>query len=87
MYYIVECWKLCWKRWIPFFDPEEFTEEFEAMTKTAEKVQRKTLRKILEENGRTKYLQKCCLDEKTNLHSFAQCVPVVSFLNSHRRAH
>lgn len=60
------------------FDPAKFIEEFEAMTKNAGKVQKETLRIILEENGRTEYLQKCGLDGKTDPLSFAQCVPVVS---------
>lgn len=60
------------------FYPEEFIKEFEAMTKNAGKVQEETLRKILEANGRTEYLQKCGLDGKADPRSFTQCVPLVS---------
>lgn len=60
------------------FDPEKIIEEFEAMTKDAGRVQKETLRKILEQNGKTEYLQKWGLDGKTDPISFARCVPLVS---------
>lgn len=60
------------------FDPEKIIEEFEVMTKDAGRVQKETLRKILEQNGQTEYLQKWGLDGKTDPLSFAQCVPLVS---------
>lgn len=37
------------------FDPEDVVAEFEAMTRDAERVQRETLKRILEENGETEY--------------------------------
>nr|AIC64081.1 JAR1 [Gentiana rigescens] len=60
------------------FDPEDVVNEFEAMTKDAERVQRDTLRKILEENGGTEYLQQWGLDGKTDPESFKACVPIVT---------
>ncbi|KAK1364255.1 jasmonic acid-amido synthetase JAR1-like [Heracleum sosnowskyi] len=60
------------------FDPEKIIEEFEAMAKDAGRVQKETLRKILELNGETEYLQKWGLDGKTDPVSFARCVPLVS---------
>lgn len=60
------------------FDPKEFIEEFEALTKDAGRVQKDTLRKILEENGTSEYLQKWGLDGKTDPESFAECVPLAT---------
>ncbi|WOH09532.1 hypothetical protein DCAR_0728989 [Daucus carota subsp. sativus] len=60
------------------FDPERVIEEFEAMTKDAGRLQKETLRKILEQNGKTEYLQKWGLDGKTDPLSFTRCVPLVS---------
>lgn len=60
------------------FDPENFIQEFEALTRDAGRVQKETLRKILEENCTTEYLQKCGLDGKTDAESFAKCVPLVT---------
>jgi jasmonic acid-amino synthetase len=60
------------------FDPEEIIEEFEMLTKDAERVQRETLHKILEANGRAEYLEKWGLDGRTDLESFKACVPLVT---------
>ncbi|KAL6982009.1 Jasmonoyl--L-amino acid synthetase jar4 [Sarracenia purpurea var. burkii] len=60
------------------FDPDELIEEFEMVTKDAERVQRDTLQKILEENGRTEYLQKWGLNGRTDPESFKACVPLVT---------
>ncbi|XP_057464097.1 jasmonoyl--L-amino acid synthetase JAR4-like [Actinidia eriantha] len=60
------------------FDPEEVIEEFEMLTKDAERVQRETLQKILEENGRTEYLQKWGLNGRTDPGSFKACIPLVT---------
>ncbi|GMP43727.1 hypothetical protein CsSME_00012978 [Camellia sinensis var. sinensis] len=60
------------------FDPEDIIEEFEMLTKDAEKIQRETLQKILEENGRTEYLQKWGLNGRTDPESFKACVPLVT---------
>lgn len=61
---------------------EEFKkliEEFEAMTKDAERVQEECLEKILEENGSTEYLQKLGLNGRTDQESFKACVPIVTY--------
>ncbi|KAF5953125.1 hypothetical protein HYC85_011069 [Camellia sinensis] len=60
------------------FDPEDIIEEFEMLTRDAEKIQRETLQKILEENGRTEYLQKWGLNGRTDPESFKACVPLVT---------
>ncbi|KAK3008306.1 hypothetical protein RJ639_013570 [Escallonia herrerae] len=60
------------------FDPREVIEEFELLSKDAERVQTETLRKILEENGGAKYLQKWGLDGRTDPESFKACIPLVS---------
>ena len=60
------------------FDPEEVIEEFEMLTKDAERVQRETLQKILEENGRTEYLKKWGLNGRTDPVSFKACIPLVT---------
>ncbi|XP_059312514.1 jasmonoyl--L-amino acid synthetase JAR4-like isoform X1 [Lycium ferocissimum] len=60
------------------FDPEEVIEEFEALTKEAGKVQEETLKKILEENGGTGYLQQWGLNGRTDSESFKACVPLVT---------
>lgn len=59
-------------------DPEEIIQQFEAMTKDAEKVQKETLRKILDENGRAEYLQKWGLNGRTDPESFITCVPLAT---------
>lgn len=60
------------------FDPEEFIEEFEALTRDAGRVQNETLKKILQENERTEYLQKWGLNGKYDRKSFAELVPIVT---------
>jgi jasmonic acid-amino synthetase len=60
------------------FNTEEIIEEFEAVTKDAERVQRETLKKILTENGGTEYLQKWGLNGKTDPESYTSCVPLVT---------
>ena len=60
------------------FDPAEIIEEFEILTKDAERVQRETLQKILEENGRTEYLKKWGLNGRTDPGSFKACLPLVT---------
>ncbi|KAJ8900676.1 hypothetical protein K2173_025453 [Erythroxylum novogranatense] len=59
-------------------NPDRLIEEFEAMTKDAENVQRETLKKILEENGSAEYLQNLGLDGRTDPASFKACVPIVT---------
>ncbi|KAK4476352.1 hypothetical protein RD792_015501 [Penstemon davidsonii] len=60
------------------FDPETIIEEFEALSKDAERVQRETLEKILEENGETEYLQRSGLNGRTDPNSFKAFVPLVT---------
>lgn len=60
------------------FDQEKVIEEFEALTKDAERVQRETLKKILEENGSAEYLQSLGLNGRTDIESFRACVPLVT---------
>jgi jasmonic acid-amino synthetase len=60
------------------FNTEEIIEEFEAVTKDAERAQRETLKKILTENGGTEYLQKWGLNGKTDPESYTSCVPLVT---------
>ncbi|KAL3517262.1 hypothetical protein ACH5RR_024164 [Cinchona calisaya] len=61
-----------------FFDPEDLIAEFEAMTRDAERVQKETLKRILEENGGTEYLKKWGLLGKTDQESFKACIPLVT---------
>ncbi|XP_038681920.1 jasmonoyl--L-amino acid synthetase JAR4-like [Tripterygium wilfordii] len=56
---------------------QELIEEFEAMTKDAERVQRETLKKILEDNASAEYLQNLGLNGRTDPDSFKSCVPLV----------
>lgn len=60
------------------FNGEKVIEEFETMTKDAERVQRETLKKILEENETAEYLRNLNLNGRTDPQSFKTCVPVVS---------
>ncbi|CAL5195982.1 unnamed protein product [Lathyrus oleraceus] len=60
-------------------DFEKVIEEFERITKDAENVQKETLRKILEENASTEYLQNLGLNGRTDPESFKACVPLVTY--------
>lgn len=60
------------------FDGDRVIEEFEALTKDAERVQRETLREILEVNGVAEYLQKSGLGGRTDPESYKACVPIVT---------
>lgn len=57
---------------------DEVIEEFEALTKNAEKVQKETLKKILEENGSAEYLQNSGLIGRTDPESYKASVPIVT---------
>lgn len=57
---------------------EKVIEEFEDLTKHAERVQRETLRKILEANASAEYLQNLGLNGRTDPESFKACVPLVT---------
>ncbi|KAJ6729568.1 JASMONIC ACID-AMIDO SYNTHETASE JAR1-LIKE ISOFORM X1 [Salix viminalis] len=59
-------------------DTNKVIEEFEALTKDAGRVQRETLKKILEENGSAEYLQNLGLNGRTDPESFKSCVPLVT---------
>ncbi|XP_042505798.1 jasmonoyl--L-amino acid synthetase JAR4-like isoform X2 [Macadamia integrifolia] len=59
-------------------DPEKVIEEFEEMTKDAKRVQREILHKILTENSEAEYLQKWCLNGRTDPETFKSCVPLVT---------
>ncbi|GAV72084.1 GH3 domain-containing protein [Cephalotus follicularis] len=59
-------------------DVEKVIQEFEDITKDAERVQRETLRKILEENGSAEYLLNLGLNGRTDPESFKACVPLVT---------
>lgn len=60
------------------YDQESIIADFEELTMDAGRVQRETLRKILEVNGGTEYLQKCGLNGKADPESFRTCVPLVT---------
>ncbi|XP_072965289.1 jasmonoyl--L-amino acid synthetase GH3.5-like [Typha angustifolia] len=60
------------------FDIEKVIQEFEEVTKDAGRVQRETLKKILEENADTEYLQNFGLQGKTDPESFKACIPLVT---------
>ncbi|XP_068660350.1 jasmonoyl--L-amino acid synthetase JAR4-like [Aristolochia californica] len=60
---------------------EEFVasiEDFEAQTKDADRVQRETLEKILEENDETEYLKRFGLNGRRDEETFRKCVPLAS---------
>ncbi|KAK9202236.1 hypothetical protein WN944_017446 [Citrus x changshan-huyou] len=59
-------------------DVDELIEEFETITKDAERIQRETLRKILEENASAEYLQNLGLNGRNDPESFKSCVPLVT---------
>ncbi|GFP94609.1 probable indole-3-acetic acid-amido synthetase gh3.5 [Phtheirospermum japonicum] len=53
-------------------------EQFELMSMDAGRVQKETLKKILEENCETEYLLKWGLNGKTDTNSYKACVPIVT---------
>ncbi|KAG9457781.1 hypothetical protein H6P81_002289 [Aristolochia fimbriata] len=58
---------------------ETLIDVFEAETKDAERVQRETLERILEENGEAEYLKKFGLDGKWDEETYRKCVPLASY--------
>ncbi|KAF7826151.1 jasmonic acid-amido synthetase JAR1 [Senna tora] len=60
------------------FNMEKVIDEFEVLTKDAGRVQRETLRKILEDNASAEYLQNLGLNGRTDPESFKACVPLVT---------
>uniref|UniRef100_A0A7N0T4P5 Jasmonic acid-amido synthetase JAR1 n=1 Tax=Kalanchoe fedtschenkoi TaxID=63787 RepID=A0A7N0T4P5_KALFE len=59
------------------FDPQQVIEEFDALTMDAERVQRETLKHILEENSQTEYLHGFGLRGRTDPESYKACIPLV----------
>ncbi|KAI9109963.1 hypothetical protein K1719_019004 [Acacia pycnantha] len=57
---------------------ERVIDEFEALTKDAERVQRETLGRILEDNASAEYLQNLGLNGRTDPESFKAIVPLVT---------
>ncbi|CAL9198054.1 unnamed protein product, partial [Musa hybrid cultivar] len=60
------------------FSLENVIDEFEALTKDAGRLQRATLRKILEQNAEAEYLQNLGLGGRTDPESFKVCIPLVT---------
>ncbi|XP_050384789.1 jasmonoyl--L-amino acid synthetase JAR6 isoform X2 [Argentina anserina] len=60
------------------FNMEKVIEDFEAMTSNAERIQKETLKKILEQNRSAEYLQLLGLDGRTDPESFKRIVPLVT---------
>lgn len=60
------------------FNGDKVIEEFEALTKDAERIQRETLKQILEENGTAEYLQNLGLNGRTDPESYKAIVPIVT---------
>ncbi|XP_030540906.1 jasmonoyl--L-amino acid synthetase JAR4-like [Rhodamnia argentea] len=59
-------------------DLNRVIEEFEAMTRDAGRVQKETLKRILDENGNCEYLLNLGLDGRTDLESFRACCPIIT---------
>ncbi|MED6117695.1 Jasmonoyl--L-amino acid synthetase jar6, partial [Stylosanthes scabra] len=57
---------------------EKVIQEFERLTKDAGRVQRETLKRILEDNASAEYLQNLGLNGRTDPESFKACVPVIT---------
>ncbi|MED6135516.1 Jasmonoyl--L-amino acid synthetase jar4 [Stylosanthes scabra] len=60
------------------FNMEKVIQEFERLTKDAGRVQRETLKRILEDNASAEYLQNLGLKGRTDPESFKACVPLVT---------
>ncbi|QCE02603.1 jasmonic acid-amido synthetase JAR1-like [Vigna unguiculata] len=60
------------------FNMERVIEEFERVTKDAERIQRETLKKILEDNASAEYLMNLGLNGRTDPESFKAFVPLVT---------
>jgi jasmonic acid-amino synthetase len=57
---------------------EKVIEEFEALSKDAQRVQRETLKQILEDNASAEYLLNLGLNGRSDHESFKACVPLVT---------
>lgn len=60
------------------FNMDKVIQEFELLTRDAERVQRETLKRILEDNASAEYLQSLGLNGRTDPESFKACVPMVT---------
>ncbi|PNX94226.1 indole-3-acetic acid-amido synthetase, partial [Trifolium pratense] len=60
------------------FNMDKVIEEFEALSTDAERVQRETLRRILEDNASAEYLLNFGLNGRTDPESFKACVPIAT---------
>ncbi|PRQ58406.1 putative GH3 family protein [Rosa chinensis] len=60
------------------FNMEKVIDDFEAMTSDAERIQKETLKKILEQNRSAEYLQLLGLNGRTDLETFKRVVPLVT---------
>ncbi|KAH1196135.1 Jasmonic acid-amido synthetase JAR1 [Glycine max] len=60
------------------FNMDKVIQEFELLTRDAERVQRETLKRILEDNASAEYLQSLGLNGRTDPESFKACVPLVT---------
>ncbi|XP_054785030.1 jasmonoyl--L-amino acid synthetase JAR4-like [Prosopis cineraria] len=60
------------------FNMDKVIDKFEELTKDAERVQRETLRRILEDNASAEYLQNLGLHGRTDPESFKAHVPLVT---------
>ncbi|EXB61980.1 hypothetical protein L484_002760 [Morus notabilis] len=60
------------------FNWDKVMEEFEALTKNAENVQKETLKQILDENGSAEYLKNSGINGRTDPESYKACVPIVT---------
>jgi len=57
---------------------DKFIEEFEELSADAARVQRVTLKRILEDNALAEYLQNLGLNGRFDPESFKSCVPLVT---------
>ncbi|KAG4957821.1 hypothetical protein JHK82_043654 [Glycine max] len=60
------------------FNMDKVIQEFELLTRDAERVKRETLKRILEDNASAEYLQSLGLNGRTDPESFKACVPMVT---------
>lgn len=60
------------------FSFQAFIDEFDMLTKDVGKVQRETLKKILEDNAKAEYLTSRGLAGRTDPDSFKACIPLVT---------
>ncbi|CAL4980913.1 unnamed protein product [Urochloa decumbens] len=61
---------------MPIFSCEEAINEFEVLTRDAERVQQDTLKRILELNANAEYLKHFGLNGRTDVQSYKSCIPL-----------